>query len=585
MTTSWNELFKPRPRPLPDDEPPTKRTDRTEAYAKAAVNGEVARLDAMRAAATPNGAGYTGEPWDTTTFEVACTLLELANASWNTYSPAEVVSLIRQHAPTDARFDYRQVDAKIDSARTTVGLTARPAPADREEYAVPEVTVLDAAPATLDEVHKTFLRWLGQDYDTDALDVVLATAAAERLDGDPLWLLLLSGSGNAKTETVQALTGAGATVTSTVSSEAALLSGSPKKERAKDATGGLLPKLGSSGVLVIKDVTSVLSMNRDARAAVLAALREVYDGRWERNVGTDGGRTLTWTGRLAVIGAVTTAWDRAHAVVAAMGDRFVIVRTDSTTSAGRIAAGRQAISNTGAEVQMRADLAAAAGGVIAGMNHEAATVTQAETERLLAAADIVTRARTGVDHDYRGDVIDAHAPEAPTRFAKQLAQVVRGGVAIGMGRAAALRLAIRCARDSMPPLRLLILDDVAANPRATASEVRKRVDKPRATIDRELQALHMLGVLACDEEPYTMPNGKEGTRWMYRLADGIDPAVIALIPVPEMSSHTRRREEKVPPDKSGTGSGTPCARCHGPLDKASQLIGSAICSDCEKAAS
>lgn len=30
---------------------------------------------------------------------------------------------------------------------------------------------------------------------------MLCTIAAERLDGDPLWLLIISGSGNAKTET------------------------------------------------------------------------------------------------------------------------------------------------------------------------------------------------------------------------------------------------------------------------------------------------------------------------------------------------------------------------------------------------
>jgi hypothetical protein len=53
-------------------------------------------------------------------------------------------------------------------------------------------------------------------------------------------------------------------------------------------------------------------MNTDARAALLAAFREIHDGKWERNVGTDGGRTLTWTGRITVIGAVTTAWDRAR---------------------------------------------------------------------------------------------------------------------------------------------------------------------------------------------------------------------------------------------------------------------------------
>jgi len=111
----------------------------------------------------------------------------------------------------------------------------------------------------------------------------LAAAAAERLAGDPLWLLVISGPGNTKTETVQALSGAGAHVSSTISSEGALLSASPRKSRAKTATGGLLRKIGDRGILVIKDVTSILSADRNTRAGVLAALREVYDGRWQRN--------------------------------------------------------------------------------------------------------------------------------------------------------------------------------------------------------------------------------------------------------------------------------------------------------------
>lgn len=105
---------------------------------------------------------------------------------------------------------------------------------------------------TLTDAHNTFRRWLGDDYDTDALNAVLATAAVERLDGDPLWLLLISGSGNAKTETVQALDGIGALITSTIASEGALLSASPKRERAKNATGGLLRKLEPRGVMVIR---------------------------------------------------------------------------------------------------------------------------------------------------------------------------------------------------------------------------------------------------------------------------------------------------------------------------------------------
>jgi hypothetical protein len=325
--------------------------------------------------------------------------------------------------------------------------------------------------APLDDAHAVFRRWLGDDYDIDAADAMMATVAAERLDGDPLWLLIVSGPGNAKTETVQAASGIGAIVTSTISSDAGLLSATPKKERAKNATGGLLRLLEPRGILVVKDVTSILSMDRNLRAAVPAALREVHDGSWYRDVGTDGGQRLQWNGRIAVIGAVTTAWDAAHSVVSTMGDRFVLIRVDST--AGRMAAGRKAISNTGDETTMRAELADAVAQVITGTDNNAITLTDIESDRILEAADLVTLARTGVEYDYRGEVIDAHAPEMPTRFAKQLAQVVRGAVAIGMDRTDALRLAIRCARDSMPPLRLLIIDDLVNHRDSTASDVRK----------------------------------------------------------------------------------------------------------------
>ena len=125
---------------------------------------------------------------------------------------------------------------------------------------------------------------------------------------------------------------------------------------------------------------------------------------------------------------------------------------------------------------MRAELATAVGGVIAGMDPTPAPITKDEIAILLAAANLVTLARTGVEFDYRGNVIDAHAPEMPTRFAKQLAQIVRGGVAVGMDRAEAMRLAIRCARDSMPPLRLKIVDDLAAEPHSTSTDVRRRIE-------------------------------------------------------------------------------------------------------------
>lgn len=404
-------------------------------------------------------------------------------------------------------------------------------------------------PLNLEQVHGVFRRWLGESYDLTALDAVLAAAAVEQLDGDPVWLLLVSGAGNAKTETVNALAGGGAHVTSAITSEGALLSATGRKDRSSNATGGLLRKIGDHGLLVIKDFTSILSMNRDVRAAVLAALREVYDGRWERNVGTDGGQTLTWTGRIAVVGAVTTAYDTAHGVIASMGDRFALVRVDSRL--GRLSAGRQALRNVGHEEQMRSELAAAAGGVLAGLDATSAGLTEQDMAILLGLADLVTMARTAVERDYRGEVVEAHAPEAPTRFAKMLGQLVRGALALGASQERALAVALRVAGDSVPPQRLAVLADVMAHPSSTTTEVTKRVQRPRSTVDRTLQELHVLGLVAVETV-------EEGKGWHYRLADDVDTQVLERlvtrnVSTPGVGGKEDTKAHKVATDKSGDG--------------------------------
>ena len=82
----------------------------------------------------------------------------------------------------------------------------------------------------------------------------------------------------------------------------------------------------------------------------------------------------------------------------------------------------------------------------------------------------------------------------PTRFAKELAQIIRGAVAIGLTRTEALRLAIRCARDSTDA----VLRTVAATPGAMgyselgAATGRKdltvlRIGGPRPPISKEEQ--------------------------------------------------------------------------------------------------
>lgn len=116
------------PRPEDIDEATWARYS---AYAQRAIDAELARLDACRAAATANLNDYRGEPWNHTTFEVACALLEFANSPWCSYSLGQAQADIRARAPRDAEFDDWVVQKTFDSARARVGDKARPVPADR----------------------------------------------------------------------------------------------------------------------------------------------------------------------------------------------------------------------------------------------------------------------------------------------------------------------------------------------------------------------------------------------------------------------------------------------------------------------
>lgn len=370
----------------------------------------------------------------------------------------------------------------------------------------------------------TYRKWMGEHYDMAAADLAMVARAAHDLDGENIWFLILSGPGNAKTESIMPI---GDTqgdftkvaVVSDISGPAALLSGSPKKDTAKDATGGLLVDLGISGVVVLKDFTTILSMHREKRAEVLAALREVYDGTYVRLLGTDGGQAIRWDGSITLIGATTSAYDSAHSVISAMGDRFAVLRIDSESRQARRAATRQARRNTGAEKQMRTEMAEAVRSVAWGVDKSAAEFDMDTLDELDDIADVVTKIRTHVEFDRSDrDAVAAHAPEVGTRFGKMLVQIVRGGLAIGMERDEAMALARRVARDSATPVRVECLALLAKEGAPlTSYAVAQELEKPRATVDRALQALQLLGFVKHREADPVFDAARAGS-WVWSLA-------------------------------------------------------------------
>ncbi len=128
------DLVRPLPPATPVDlETLPKLTDlpepeqrRLQAYTDRVVHAELERLDECKRL------GWHGPGWNTTTFEVSCTLIELANSPWCPLTPQEAHALVLERAPTDAGFTDADVEGCFASALKTVDGKGRALPENRD---------------------------------------------------------------------------------------------------------------------------------------------------------------------------------------------------------------------------------------------------------------------------------------------------------------------------------------------------------------------------------------------------------------------------------------------------------------------
>ena len=372
---------------------------------------------------------------------------------------------------------------------------------ERDVFGLPAPPILGPVPPrAIDDALAVFRRWLGPDIDT-AVYAMLGTVVANALPGDPVWLGLIAPPSSAKTEILNSLSQLQGVVQAATMTPAGLLSGTPKKQQTSGARGGLLNQIGAFGIIVLKDFGSILEMRPDTKGEIMAALREVYDGHWTRVLGTDGGRILTWHGKVGLLFGSTSKIDAHHSVIDVMGNRFLFCRMGPGDQQFK-----RALEHSGAvTAQMRRELAEAVVGLLATPRSAPPPLAPEEIEKLGDVVRLVVRLRGPVERNrYTHEIEAIYGAEGTGRIFLALERLLAGLSTLEVERATALAVVISVALDSVPPLRRAAYEYLTSSashwekrdPRGrlvdcgySTSSIAQKVDLPTNTVRRALEDL------------------------------------------------------------------------------------------------
>jgi hypothetical protein len=352
-----------------------------------------------------------------------------------------------------------------------------------------EATIsLSTAPSmTLAGLHRKFEEHLYLP-DLGAVDVAAATVVAHRQGGDPLWMFYVSPPSAGKTEIVNSVGGCPEVY------RLSSLTGQTFVSGFKGRSSSLLNRLDDAGksFLTLKDFGTVLSLHRDARGEIIGALREIYDGEYSKDFGN--GQSVSWTGRLGFLAGVTPVIDRHHQVLAVLGQRFLMLRLPPED---RDVITARALAMRGRESQIRAELREAMTSFIGGIDPTQGELAPDVLSEIVRVSRYATQGRTGVERDgYSREIVVVPELEVPTRFAKAVASLASALMSMGYTEAAALETVARVGRDSIPPVRVLVLGQLIDVETVTTADISNATDLPISTVRLVAEDLTAIGLMA-----------------------------------------------------------------------------------------
>jgi len=342
--------------------------------------------------------------------------------------------------------------------------------------------VLDMSP-----IYAIFQSWMAME-DKTILDILAGFWLAHRLEGDPIWMLVMGPSSDGKTELLRAFSKVDAIVAGRITART-ILTGKKKEAGDKEEPGQFVKDINGK-IWTVMDFSQILALHPIDRKQVFSQMRDLFDGHLTARYGT-GKKVEESDIYVSFVGATTTELERHITEAQALGTRHLIVKMPKQDKNEL----KHKISNhEGKEKRMRAALAATIMGSFEGAEPKWVYPSRETREKIDSLVEMVCTLRTFVS--YRNEVEDIPEEEGIGRLKKNIDKFFAGLMNImGYTEEKALETLSYIIKSNIPTMRLKVLETVARVGSVQPSRIRDKYRVGYNTARRHIEILHTLNVL------------------------------------------------------------------------------------------
>jgi hypothetical protein len=365
--------------------------------------------------------------------------------------------------------------------------------------------------SALAKLHSVYKKWLHVK-DDRRIDLVLAVALTRDVPGTKLWLLIVSNSGDWKSEQLHALDDdeENTRVIKALTSKT-IVSGSPS---ARDLAPSLRDK-----IILIPEMAQLLTLHPNEKSAVWAQLRDLYDGIAGKDSGT--GKSSSYKDlNVTLIGCSTPAIDSQILIHQSLGSRELIYRPPKEDESSEEELMDKVNENEKHEEEMRNELRDITIGFLKQRVYVPIDVPPEIFDKLKGLSNYLRFMRSPAEFDtWTGELINNAHPEKPTRILKQLKRLYLGLKSLDETYTdeRALSVIAEVVRSSSFPNRIAVYKHLHKNPsnKPTEYKISKDLRIGRKTVYRELNVLWNLGLINKEggEEITEYGSTKEKVMW------------------------------------------------------------------------